>query len=107
MTPHQIKVLAVLNESSDWFSIADLVNKTGIQNSVMHKLMKSDCFEHVEKSFIFIHEKKKRRLYIKIFRVNKQKCNVSQAYKLATEHTGIFGQLHWASKNKFSKRVMT
>ena len=97
MTPNQIKVMAALKTADDWITIAELVKKTNIQNSVLHKIMESDHFAHIEKGFQFMIVMN-RQMDVKIFRINKKKSNVSEAYKLAKQHKGIFGQLYWGSK---------
>lgn len=97
MTPNQIKVMAALKETDGWLTITDLVKKTGIANSVMHKLMESDHFAHIEKGFRLMQMSNKRTLDVKIFRINNKKSNVSEAISLCKKYKGIYGQLFWSS----------
>lgn len=104
MTPNQIKVMAVLKESSDWVTISDLVRKTGIANSVMHKCLEADCFNNVEKAFRLM-QIRNRKMDVKIFRISRKRSNVSEALFLAKKHKGIFGQLFWGSKNEDASNI--
>lgn len=99
MTPHQSKVLDVLNASDEWMTIKQISNATGIDPHVLHKTMNSEAFKDIEIGYQ--HMKVVNRLMdVKTYRVKRKRSSTTEALKLAKKHQGVWGQLFFGENNE-------
>lgn len=97
ITKNQQKILTVIKEN-DWITIAGISEKTGIAENHIRNMMKTKAFANIRRGKKLQQQVNGMR-YIGVYQYpHKDKSHTERALQLASMHTGIFGQLYWASE---------
>ena len=95
-TKHQIKILKILEEKNDWLSIRQLSQLSGIPENNLRNVMRQKSLIYLERG-IFDTKIPTGGRYVRVFRIPRSIKPPVDALTLAKQHTGVFGQLFWAS----------
>lgn len=98
MTKNQQKIMTALQEN-DWLSAKDLSAITGIVENHIRTALNTKVFLNIQKGIKDTGINSGNR-YVKVYKYKKSRTSLSdEALELAKQHTGMFGQLHWAAQN--------
>ena len=96
MTNHQKTIIEILEAKRDWLSIKQLSELSGIPEANLRNVMRQKSLLYLERG-IFDTKLPTSARYVKVFRAPRNTRSSDDALELAKQHTGIFGQLFWAS----------
>ena len=105
ITKSQQKILNAIKENN-WITVTGISQKTGIAENHVRNIMKTKAFANMRKG-----KKLKQQVnglrYICVYQYpHTDKSHTERALQLASMHTGIFGQLYWATElNENIERV--
>jgi DeoR/GlpR family transcriptional regulator of sugar metabolism len=98
MTKSQQKIIEALKDNG-WLTAMDIAERTGIRENHIRAALKTKFFLNLKRG---VKETKdnNRIKYIKVYAyVKPNQSAIEEAMNLAKQHTGIFGQLHWAANH--------
>jgi len=96
ITKTQQRILQAIKQN-EWLSAVEIAEMTGIAPNHVRTALKTKLFFDIDRGIRDTKANNGGR-YIRVYRYPlKNKNAVEQALKLASQHTGIFGQLHWAN----------
>ena len=98
-TPHQKKVLKLIEQEDDWVTVARLSELSGIADSNMRNILRHTSFLFLDRGILDTGMPHGGR-YVRVYRIPRNVRNTDDALKLAKQHPGMFGQLFWASDAK-------
>lgn len=98
-TTHQKTVMTILEQQSDWITVAQLSKMTGIAEPNMRNILRQKTFDFLERGVMDTGAPHGGR-YVRVYRLPKYTRSTDDAFQLAKQHSGVFGQLYWASDKK-------
>jgi len=86
-------------QENDWLSAKEISQITGIMENHVRTSLGTKVFLCLQKGIKDTGMNNGGR-YVKVYKYKKPRTSLSdEALELAKQHTGMFGQLHWAARN--------
>ena len=101
-TPHQKKVLKLIEQEDDWVTVARLSELSGIADSNMRNILRQKSFLFLERGILDTGMPHGGR-YVRVYRIPRNVRSTDDALALAKQYQGMFGQLFWASDKKIEQ----
>lgn len=98
-TTHQKKVMQILEQQTDWISVAQLSAMTGVAEPNMRNILRQKSFDFLERGVLDTGRPHGGK-HVYVYRLPKQTKSTDDAIQLAKQHTGVFGQLFWTNNKK-------
>lgn len=98
-TTHQKRVMQILEQQTDWISVAQLSALTGIAEPNMRNILRQKSFDFLERGVLDTGRPHGGK-FVRVYRISRKAKTVDDAIHLAKQHTGVFGQLFWTNNKK-------
>ena len=98
-TKHQIKLINILEQQTDWVSIRQLSQLSGIAEPNLRNIMRQKSMQYLDKAILDTGLPHGGR-FVRVYKVPRTVKPTYDALELARQHQGMFGQLFWASDKK-------
>lgn len=98
-TTHQKRVMQILEQQTDWISVAQLSALTGIAEPNMRNILRQKSFDFLERGVLDTGRPHGGK-FVRVYRISCKAKTVDDAIQLAKQHTGVFGQLYWTNNKK-------
>ena len=102
-TTHQKRVMQILEQQTDWISVAELSALTGVAESNMRNILRQKSFDFLERAVLDTGRPHGGK-FVRVYRIPKVQ-KTDDVIQLAKQHTGIFGQLFWINNKKIEALV--
>jgi hypothetical protein len=96
---HTTKIIKILEERNDWLSIRQLSHLSGLTEPNLRNIMRQKDLIYLERG-IFDTKQPTGGRFVRVFRIPRSAKPSVDALDLARKHTGMFGQLFWASNKQ-------
>jgi hypothetical protein len=98
-TKHQIRLIDILENQTDWVSIRQLSELSGIAEPNLRNIMRQKSMQYLDKAILDTGLPHGGR-FVRVYKIPCSTQPTHDALALAKQHQGMFGQLFWASDKK-------
>ena len=96
---HQTRLIDILEQQTDWVSIRQLSQISGISEPNLRNIMRQKSMQFLDKA---IHDTGLPHggRFIRVYKIPRSTQPTYDALALARQYQGMFGQLFWSSDKK-------
>ena len=96
---HQARLIDILEQQTDWVSIRQLSELSGIAEPNLRNIMRQKSMQYLDKAILDTGLPHGGR-FVRVFKIPRNTRSSDDALALARQHKGMFGQLFWSSDKK-------